>query len=171
MAFIGTITITQNSNIEDFIITDTSNYGSEGAGTFSGRAISIYTVDGQLFVPQISWPFSSGNTYTVSSALFQDYSLSVVVNWNSLDPQPGSTYVVDEVVTFLNYLKQFRYSLVQNLVAQPNLRRDTNWTNSIAQLQNDITGATSATDYADQYSAQEQINDGYYLKNNQQFFF
>lgn len=171
MAFLGTFTVTQTSDITSFIITDTSNYGSEGTGTFSGRTIDIYNVDGSLFVPQISFPFSMGNVYTLSGVLFQDVSLTIQFNWDSLSPQPGSTYEVNTVTSFLNYLKQFRYELVQNLRAQPNLKNDTNWTNSVKQLQNSIKGAMSATDYADQYSAQAEINEGYYLMNNQNFFF
>lgn len=112
-----------------------------------------------------------GNIYTVSGVLLQDISLTIQFEWDSLNPQPGSTYEVSTVTTFLNYLKQFRYELVQNLRAQPNIKNSANWTNSVKQLQNSIKGAASATDYADQYAAQAEINDGYYLMNNQSFFF
>lgn len=171
MAFFGTITITQTSDITSFVITDTSNYGSEGTNTFSGRTINIYKADGELLTPQISWPFSAGNTYTVSGLLLQDYSLAVVVNWNSLSPQPGSTYVVNEVVTFLNYINQFLYERIQDIAAQPNILNNTEYYNSLNKIQTEVDNATNATTYADQFNAQSAIDRADFFIINQAKFF
>lgn len=171
MAFFGTITITQNSSIENFIITDTSDYGSEPTNTFSGRTIQIWKADGTLLVPEISWPFASGNTYTLSGVLTQDYSLSVIVNWNSLAPQPGSTYTVIQIATFLYYLRQFLKGQISNLSDDPNLLNDTNWYTDMSKLQVEINNAIEAGTDGQQYSSQAAISRGYYLMNNSQFFF
>lgn len=171
MAFLGQFTVTQNSNIENFLITDTSDYGSEGTGTFAGRTISIYKVDGTLLVAEINFPFASGNTYTVSGALLQDYSLSIVFNWESNNPQPGSVYDVTEVVTFLNYTKQFLYEKVQDIAAQPNILNDTGFYNSLRKVQSEVDNATNATTYADQFSAQSAIDRAAYLIQNEAMFF
>ncbi len=171
MAFFGTITVTQTSDITSFIVTDTSNYGSEGAGTFSGRTIQVFKVDGTLLTPLVSWPFSDGNTYTFSNLLLQDYSLTIVVNWNSLSPQPGSTYVVNEVVTFLNYINQFLYEKVQDIAAQPNILNDTDYYTSLNKVQTEVDNATNATTYADQYNAQAAIDRAnYYIQNQAKYF-
>lgn len=171
MAFFGTITVTQTSDITSFVITDTSNYGSEGTGTFSGRTIGIYKVDGTLLVPLISWPFSSGNIYTVSNALLKDYSLSVVANWLSLSPQPGSTYTETLVSTFLNYTNEFIYGKCQDIAAQPNILNDSQFYSSIEKVQAEVDFATNATAYADQYNAQSAIDRATYLIQNENFFF
>lgn len=171
MAFFGVFTVAQTSDITSFSITDASNYGSEGTGTFSGRTISIYKVDGTLLVPQISFPFASGNTYTLTGVLLTDYSLSIVFNWNSLSPQPGSTYEDTEVTTFLNYTKQFLYEKVQDIAAQPNILNDTGFYNSLRKVQSEVDNAENATTYADQFSAQSAIDRANNLINNENFYF
>lgn len=171
MAFFGTILVTQNSNVQNFIITDTSDYGDEPTNTFSGRTIQIFKVDGSLLVPEINWPFSAGNTYTVVGVLTQDYSLSLVVDWDSLDPQPGSTYTLTQVATFIYYMKQFMKGQISNLSDNPTLLNDTNWYADISKLQVEINNATEAGLDGQQYSAQAAISRGYYLINNSQYFF
>lgn len=171
MAFIGTFTVTQTSDLTSFVITDTSNYGSEGTGTFSGRTIDIYLVDGTSLVPQISLPFSAGNVYTVSNVLNQDYSLYIKFDWDSLSPQPGSVYEATEVVTFLNYTNQFLYGKVQDIAAQPNVLNDTEYYNSLNKVQTEADNALYATIYADQFNAQAAINRANYLIINQAMFF
>lgn len=177
MAFTGAFTATQSSNIENITITDTSSYSSEGQGTFSGRKVYLYKIDGTTIVPSgtsttyIDFPFSAGNSITISGVLLRDYSLSINVVWTSLAPQPGSTYTKATITTFLNYLKQFRYQRVQDLSAQPTLINDTNWQSSIRDMQNAIKNASSANDYADQFAAQSQIDQAYVLVNNQNKYF
>lgn len=176
MAFTGNFSVSQTA-IGNIVITDTSDYGSEGAGTFSGRQIRLYKIDGTTLVPDgtttsyINFPFTDGNTITLSNILLQDLSLSINLVWVSTNPQPGSTYTKTTVNTFLNYLKQFRYELVQDLAAQPTLINDVNWSGSLRNFQNEIKSAESATDYADQFSAQAAIDRAYVLKNNQNFYF
>lgn len=171
MAFIGTFTVTQTSDLTSFVITDTSNYGSEGTNTFSGRRIDIFTADGTLLVPEISFPFSAGNIYTVSAVLLQDYSLTIVFNWDSLSPQPGSTYQTSEVVTFLNYTNLFIYERVQDISAQPNILNNTEYYNALSIVQTEADNAENATLYADQLNAQSAINRANFYIINQAMFF
>jgi hypothetical protein len=171
MAFFGVFVVTQTSDITSFTITDTSNYGSEGTGTFSGRTIAIYKVDGTLLVPEISFPFSAGNSYTVPGALLDDYSLSIVFNWLSLSPQPGSTYTETLVTTFLNYTKQFLYEKVQDIAAQSNVLNDTGYYESLNKVQTEVDNAVNATTYSDQFNAQSAIDRANYIIQNQSYFF
>lgn len=177
MAFTGAFTVTQNSNFANLTINDTSSYADEGQGTFSGRRVYLYKVDGTTIVPSgttttyIDFPFSVGASLLISDVLDTDYSLLANVLWVSNNPQPGSTYTAQEVETFLNYLKQFRGGQISNLSDDPNILNDTNWYNDLFKLQTEINNATEAGDDGQQYSAQAAINRALYLKNNSQFFF
>lgn len=177
MAFTGTFTVTQTSDLTSFVVNDTSSYSSEGTGTFSGRKIYIYKIDGTTLVPTgttttyVSFPFSSGNSITITGVLNTDYALLINVVWESLSPQPGSDYDAQDVFGFLNYLKQFLKGQISTLSDDPSILNDTNWYTDMFKLQVEIDNAEEAVSDGQQYSAQSAINRGLYLKNNSQFFF
>ena len=177
MAFTGSFEVTQTSDITSLVVTDTSSYSSEGQGTFSGRRIYLYKVDGTTLVPDgtstlyVDFPFSDGSSKTITGVLDTDYSLLVNVVWLSNNPQPGSTYTAQSVETFLNYLYAFFAGQISTLSDNPSIERDTNWWNSMLELVVNISSAEQATNDEQQYSAQAAINRGLYLKNNSQFFF
>ena len=177
MAFTGSFEVTQTSDITSLVVTDTSSYSSEGQGTFSGRRIYLYEVDGTTIVPSgttttyIDFPFSDGSSKTIVGVLNTDYSLLINVVWISNNPQPGSTYTAQSVETFLNYLYAFFAGQISTLSDNPNIERDTNWWDSMLQLIVNISCAEQATNDEQQFSAQSAINRGLYLKNNSQFFF
>lgn len=177
MAFTGTFTVTQNSNFANLTINDTSSYASEGQGTFSGRKVYLYKVDGTTIVPSgttttyIDFPFSTGTSLAIANVLGTDYSLLVNVVWLSNNPQPGSIYTAQEVETFLNYLKQFRSGQVSNLSDDPSILNDTNWYTDLFKLQTEINNAEDAGEDGQQFSAQAAISRGVYLMQNSKFFF
>jgi hypothetical protein len=177
MAFTGTFTVTQTSDITSLVITDTSSYVSEGQGTFAGRQVRLYKIDTTALVPAgvtttyINFPFSAGATITISGVLLTDYSLSANVVWLSNNPQPGSVYTATEVVTFLNYINDFIYGKVQQLAASPSLLNDTQWQDSMQIMYNEKENAEQATLYDDQFAAQSAINRAFYLINNENMFF
>lgn len=175
--FTGTFTVTQTSDITSLVITDTSSYSSEGQGTFSGRKIYLYKVDGTTLVPigttttYINFPFSSGSSITITGVLNTDYSLLVNVVWLSNNPQSGSIYSTQSVETFLNYLYTFLSGQISTLSDNPGILQDTNWYTDMFKLIVDISSAEQATNDEQQFSAQAAIGRGLYLKNNSQFFF
>jgi hypothetical protein len=175
--FTGTFTVTQTSDVTSLVITDTSSYAGESAGTFSGRQIRLYKIDTTTLVPSgttttyIDFPFSAGSSITITGVLLTDYSLSANVIWISNAPQPGSVYTATEVVTFLNYINDFIYGKVQQLAASPSLLNDTNWQDSMQIMYNEKENAEQATLYDDQFAAQSAINRAFYLINNEQNFF
>lgn len=177
MAFTGTFTVTQTSNFANLTINDTSSYSGEGQGTFSGRRVYLYKVDGTTLVPSgtttsyVDFPFSAGSSLLISGILNTDYSLLANVVWVSNNPQPGSIYTAQNVETFLNYLKQFRGGQISNLSDDPSILQDTNWYIDLFKLQMEINNAEEAGADGQQFSAQAAINRGLYLKNNSQFFF
>lgn len=177
MAFTGTFEVTQTSDITSFVVTDTSSYSSEGQGTFSGRRIYVYKIDGTTLVPSgtttsyIDFPFSDGSSKTITGVLNTDYCLLINVLWLSNSPQPGSTYTAQDIVPFVNYLKQFRGGQVSNLSDNPSILNDTNWYNDLFKLQAEINNAEEAGSDGQQYSSQAAISRGIYLIQNSQFFF
>jgi hypothetical protein len=177
MAFTGTFTITQTSDITSLVVTDTSSYASEAQGTFSGRRIYLYKIDTATLVPSgtatayVDFPFSAGSSITISGVLLRDYSLSANVVWLSNSPQVGSVYTATEVVTFLNYINDFIYGKVQQLAASPSLLNDANWQNSMRNMYNEKENAEQATLYDDQFAAQSAIDRAYNLINNESMNF
>lgn len=177
MAFTGSLEVTQTSDITSLVVTDTSSYSSEGQGTFSGRRIYLYKVDGTTLVPEgtstayIDFPFSAGSSITITGVLNTDYSLLANVVWLSNNPQVGSVYTAQSVETFLNYLYAFFSGQISTLSDNPGILRDTNWYTSMFSLVVEISCAEQSTNDEQQFSAQAAINRALYLKNNSQFFF
>lgn len=175
--FTGAFEVSQSSNIENLTVTDTSSYSSEGQGTFSGRRVYLYEVDGTALVPEgtstayIDFPFSAGSSLTITGVLNTDYSLLVNVVWISNNPQVGSIYSAQSVETFLNYLYTFYSGQISTLSDNPGILRDTNWYTSMFSLVVEISCAEQATNDEQQFSAQAAISRALYLKNNSQFFF
>lgn len=175
--FTGLFSVTQTSDFTSFIVTDDSSYSSENQGAFITRKIYVIKVDGTTLVPNgvntayVLWPFTDGNTKTISGVLNTDYSLLINVVWESSNPQPGSIYTAQDVETFLNYLKQFRGGQISNLSDDPSILNDTGWYTDLFKLQTEINNAEEAGADGQQFSAQAAINRALYLKNNSQFFF
>jgi hypothetical protein len=177
MAFTGVFEVSQTSDLTSLVITDTSSYSSEGQGTFSGRRIYLYKVDGTTLVPDgtttqyVDFPFSDGASKTITGVLNTDYSLLVNVIWLSNAPQPGSTYTAQSIETFLNYLYAFYAGQISTLSDNPAILQDNNWYDSMIKLIVEISNAEQATVDGQQFSAQAAINRALYLKDNSQFFF
>ena len=177
MAFTGLFSVSQTSDITSLVITDDSSYSSEAQGTFSTRQIRLYKVDTTTLVPDgtttlyIDFPFTAGNSITITGVLLRDYSLSANVVWLSNNPQSGSVYTATEVVTFLNYINDFIYGKVQQLAASPSLLNDTQWQDSMQIMYNEKENAEQATLYNDQFAAQSAIDRAYYLMNNENLYF
>lgn len=177
MSFIGTFTVTQTSDLTSLVINDTSSYADEGQGTFSGRRVYLYKVDGTTLVPAgtttayVDFPFSAGASITITGVLNTDYSLLVNPVWLSNSPQPGSVYTAQSVETFLNYLDAFFAGQISTLSDNPAILQDTNWYTDMFKLIVDLNCSEEATEDGQQYSAQAAISRGDYLKNNSQYFF
>lgn len=175
--FTGTFTVTQTSDITSLVVNDTSSYSGEGQGTFSGRRIYLYKIDGTTLVPTgtntsyIDFPFTDGASKTITGVLNTDYSLLGNVVWLSNNPQPGSVYSTQSVETFLNYLYAFYSGQISTLSDNPSILQDTQWYDSLFKLIVEISNAEQSTSDEQQFSAQAAINRAFYLKNNSQFFF
>lgn len=177
MAFTGSTEVTQTSDITSLVVTDTSSYASEGQGTFSGRRVYLYKVDGTTLVPEgtttqyVDFPFSAGASITITGVLTTDVSLLANTIWLSNNPQPGSVYTYQSIETFLNYLYAFYAGQISTLSDNPAILQNTNWYDSLFKLIVEIVNAEQSTTDGQQFSAQAAISRALYLKNNSQYFF
>lgn len=176
MAFTGSFTIAQNADVQSFILTDTSSYGSEGTGTFASRHIFVIKYDGTYAVPEgtttdyIDFPFGEGSIKTLN-LLQEDESYLIRVVWDSLAPQPGSTYTAEDDYTFTANLNLFSYGLTRMQVSNNLLINDNNFFYNKLKLRELIESAIDAGDHGDQYEAQICLNMATNLKNNETSFF
>lgn len=169
MAFNGDFSVSQGLDIQSFTITDTST-GSDPALT--GRTISLFLQDNQLLGGSvIPWPLSDGSTKLISSLLLRDYSLNIVVDWQSSSPIPGSTYSKSYIVTFTGNSNQFAYGLLQQIAANKALTKATDFMYNLFLVNSDINNANRANDFEDQGSAQDALDRIYYKIVNQSYFF
>ncbi len=175
--FTGLFSISQTSDLTSFVVTDDSSYAGEAQGTFSGRRVYVYKVDGATLVPSgttttyIDFPFSAGSSLLINGVLNTDYLLLINVVWLSNSPQSGSIYTVQDIFGFLNYLKQFRSGQISNLSDDPSILNDTNWYTDLFKLQTEINNAEESVTDGQQYSGQAAINRALYLTQHSQFFF
>lgn len=169
MAFNGNFSVSQTSNVQEFLINDTSS-GSDA--NLTGRTISLFLADGSLLGGStINWPIGEGSTKTIS-LLTRDYSINIKVDWASSSPLPSpSTYTLTELYTFSGNTNTFIYSLVQQLAALPTLNNDTTFYQYLSQLQTDVDGAVTAGSYDDQAGAQSCLDRCFYIIQNQANFF
>lgn len=176
MSFTGSYTITQGYDPASFILTDNSSYVSEGQGTFSGRKIYLYKIDGTTLVTSgttttyIDFPFADGDSIELD-VLEQDMSLNILVEWESNNPQPGSVYSLEVVYTFLEYTQQFKYSVIQQWQSNPIVIQAPTFYNGLSALNLEISNAQQANRYQDQTSAQNAIERAKYIIDNQSSFF
>ena len=169
MAFNGSVVISQSSNIQQFIITDNST-GSDP--NLTGRVISLFLADGSLLGGStISWPIGEGPIKTID-LLTRDYSISIKVDWASSSPlPPPSTYTITGLYTFVGNRNTFIYGIIQQLAALPSLANDTTFYEYLSKLQTLVDGAITAGSFDDQSNAQFQLDQAYYIIQNQANFF
>lgn len=170
MAFSGDFGASQGANILNIILTDTST-GSDPALT--GRTVYLYQTDNSLLGgATINWPLSSGSTLTISNILIPwDFSLNILVTWQSSSPIPGSTYSKNHIATFTGNSNTFAYSLLQQISSNQGITRDTNYLYNLALVNSDILNALRARDFGDQGASQQALNRIYNFYVNRSFYF
>lgn len=170
MAFTGDFSAGQGLNIRNIILTDTST-GSDPSLT--GRTVYLYQSDNSLLGGStVDWPLSSGSTLTISDILTPwDFSLNILVTWQSSSPIPGSTYSTNHLATFTGNSNSFAYSLLQQISSNQAITRDTNYLYNLALVNSDILNAIRANDFGDQGAAQESLNRIFNFYVNRSFYF
>lgn len=169
MSFTGNFSASQGLNPANFVLTDTSS-GSDPALT--GRTVYLYEADSTLLGGSpINWPFTDGSTIPINGLLTWDFSLNIVVTWQSSAPIPGSTYTKAQIITFTGNSNDFAYSLVQQISSDQAITRDTDYLYNLALVNSAILNAERANSYGDQGAAQQQLNFIYNYYVNRSFYF
>lgn len=169
MSFSANFTASQGVNVNNFSLTDTST-GSDPSLT--GRTVYLYLTDGTyLGGNPINWPLSSGSTLAINGLLGRDYSLNILVTWQSSSPIPGSTYTKNQIVTFTGNSNSFAYSLLQQIASNQAITQDKDFLYNLALVNSDILNAERASSFSDQGSAQACLDRIYYFILNQSYFF
>ena len=173
MAFTASFTVTQSADCSTITVTDTSTYNIENKATFSNRQLWLYQSDGTAY-PYPNSPNFSFAAYpsdTITIAINQDYAFNIVLILTSNAPQPGSVYTSNNLYGLVCNLNLFMYQQIQAQTATPNIVNNTTYIGSLSALQTIIDNVTQAVSYDDIFAAQNNINAGYYLMTNQNYFF
>lgn len=151
------------------ILSDTSS-GTDGAVV--GKRVYITNALGQYITPTgnttnyIIWSLSD-STIPIN-ILTEDTACYIFVEWVNSDGT--ALYTDSNTFCFSEYNKQFAYSLVQGLV--PPVTLNTNYSSALASLWVSIKGAINAIEFAsDIQASQNCLNQGTYLRLNQQYFY
>lgn len=173
MAFTASFTVTQSADCSTITVTDTSTYNIENKATFSNRQLWLYQSDGTAY-PYPNSPNFSFAAYpsdTITIAINQDYALNFLLVLTSNAPQPGSVYTSNQLYGLVCNLELFEYQQIQAQTSQPNIINNTTYMNSLSSLQTILDNVVQAVTYDDIFAAQSNINAGYDLMNNQNYFF
>ncbi len=174
MAFTASFSVSQGGNANNIVLTDTSSGGSDP--NLTGRKIYLTKADGTFLTQTgsstdyIDWPIAN-SSITLVGILDKDYSLNIVVNWESSNPIVGATYTYSVLYTFTALLELFYYSLTRMQTSNPLLIYDNNYFANKSKLRTYIDSAVNATTYSDQYAAQGSLDKAYDLKDNETTFF
>jgi hypothetical protein len=167
--FSGDFSVSQGVNPANFTLTDTST-GSDP--NLTGRPVYLYLVDNSLLGgAPIDWPLSDGTTKAIDGLLSRDFSLNIVVTWQSSSPIPGSEYSKTRIVTFDGNSNLFTYSLLQQIASNQAITKDNDFMYNLSLVNSDILNAQRASEYGDQGSAQAALDRIYAFQVNQNYFF
>lgn len=172
MPFTASFTVSQSADGTQLTITDTSNYGTEGKGTFSSRSLSILMSDGNpLPGTPVIFSFANYPNDFVTIPIEKDYSLNITLTLVSTNPQPGSVYVSQRIVTTIVFSNLFLFSICQNVASNPSVLQIPDFYTNWQAAEVNYAAALRATDYSDQFSAQAALNRLQQIINNKTILF
>jgi len=174
MAHTANFTVTQGTDPNSFVLTDTS---TDVDPNLTGRKIYLQKVGGTYLVPAgtttdyIDWPLTDGSTKTLTDILERDLSLSILVEWSSSSPEVGGSYSKLLLHTFTALIEAFYYLLTQLQATNPLLVNDNQYFGNKIKLRVLIDDAENSTTYNDQYLAQLSLDQAYALQQNANIYF
>lgn len=166
MSFTANFTVSQSVSGTSLTINDTSSYLSEGTNTFSSRVLYLYKIDGTTVKypsnspnAYIDFSFSSypGNSITIPG-FTQDLCLRIDLVLTSTNPQQGSTYLKESIVTMVGFTNNQIYNACQILASNPAKQNDPNFVNSLLTINREKNIAINAGTYSDQFASQAALN-------------
>ncbi len=148
MPFTTSFTVTQGATCSQFQVNDTSDYSTEGTGTFANRKLTIQKSDGSYLVHnsitynQYTWPFGT-NTITITG-LDQDYAYKVTLTHTSNAPQPGSVYTKDASAVLKCFTLSGFYTFSNKMAVNQSLEKDYKYVKDVMRLFIEQESATKA---------------------------
>lgn len=146
MPFTTAFTVTQGADCSQFTVNDTSDYSTEGTGTFSSRKLTIQKSDGSYLTigntvyNQYVWAFGS-NSLTINGVdannnpyISQDYSLLITLTHTSTAPQGGSVYTKQNTAVLVCYTLSGFYTFANKMAINTSLEKDYKFVKDVMRL-------------------------------------
>lgn len=169
MSFNGNFTVAATTTLGSLLLTDTSSGSDAG---LTGRTISIYKANGDLYTPAIAWAI--GDTTKTLAILDKDYAFNIIVAWTSSAPLASpSTYSAEQLFAYTKY-GWYEYSQLTRLqTSQPDTMSDRDYYFYKIQMEVELTGAEIAVSslMEDRYASQRSIDRSQYLIQKKQLFY
>ncbi len=158
-----------------FSVTDTSSFADEAKATFSGRKFYVVLNDGTYLEDEngndyFDFPFAGGDVLTIN-ALEVDAAVNGYMVWTSLAPQEGSTYTDSQVFDFVDLLRTFMYTMIENTAANRLLNWPNGFYEGMSLMQTFIDTSANCILNNDQYASQQAIDLGTEFSSNLNNFY
>ncbi len=180
MSFTGAFTVTKNTatGLNAFTVTDTSSYADEAKVTFSGRKVYCVFNDGTYLEDEsgndyFDFPFAGGDALLIEALtdLEIDAALNVYVVWTSIAPVEGSTYTDSQVFDFVDLLRTFMYTMIENTANSRLLNWPNGFYEGMSLMQTFIDTSANCILNNDQYASQQAIDLGTTFSSNLNNFY
>jgi hypothetical protein len=171
MPFITAFTVTQTGDCTQFTVSDTSDYTTEGTGTFTARRLTIQKSDGSYLTVgnttynQYVWPFVAGNSL-VLTGLGQDYSFQITLAHTSSAPQPGSTYTKTNAAVLVCFTMSSFHTLAYNMILNPSLEKNYKYVKDVMRLVIEKESAQKSATDGDFQASQACLERAKYIIDN-----
>lgn len=179
MPFTTAISFTQGADCSQFSIVDSSTYNLEPTSTFSARKLTIQKADGsylkigQTTYNQYVWPFSAGNTLSLSGVddknipyIPDDYVLNVTLALTSTNPISGSVYSKTEIPVFTCYTMSAFYANSAKMAINPSLEKDFKFVKDVIRLFLESESAKKAGLEGDRGASQACLDRAKYISDS-----
>jgi len=179
MPFTTAFTVTQGADCSQFSVNDTSDYTTEGTGTFVSRRLTIQKSDGSYLTlgatvyNNLVWPFASGNTIVLNGVddknnpyINQDYSFLITLTHTSSSPQPGSIYTKQNTAVLTCYTMSGFYTFANLMAINTSLEKDYKYVKDVMRLYIEQESAKKAGIDGDFQSSQNALDRAKYIIDN-----
>lgn len=178
MAFTTAFTVTQGADCSQFTVNDTSDYTSEGTGTFSSRKLTIQKSDGSYLTTgatvynEYVWAFGS-NSLVINGVdannqpyIDQDFALLITLTHTSTAPQGGSTYTKQNTAILVCYTMSGFYTFSNKMAINNSLEKDYKFVKDVMRLYIEQESAKKAGIDGDFQSSQACLDRAKYIIDN-----
>jgi hypothetical protein len=178
MPFTTAFTVTQGADCSQFTVNDTSDYSTEGTGTFANRKLTIQKSDGSYLTigntvyNQYVWAFGS-NSLNINGVdannnpyIAQDYSFLITLTHTSNAPQGGSVYTKQNTAVLTCYTMSGFYTFANKMSINTSLEKDYKFVKDVMRLFIEQESAKKAGTDGDFQSSQACLDRAKFIIDN-----